>query len=346
MQRQRQLGVIITNLGTPDAATPAALRRYLGEFLADQRVVNLPKLLWWPILHGVILRLRPRRSAQAYQKIWSDEGSPLLAIAKRQTRALQHRFADQIKVVLGMRYGNPSIKLALETLREAGIYRVLVIPLYPQYSVSTTASTFDALANQFRHWQRLPELRFVTDYYDHEAYIEALAASVETYWHEHGRGDRLLMSFHGTPESFREAGDPYYYQCKQTAQLLANRLQLSSSQWQPAFQSRFGPQPWLQPYADEALQKMAADGVGRVDVICPGFSADCLETLEEIDMQNRELFVAAGGGELHYIPALNDRPEHIDMLEQLVNQHLQGWLPISEAPDQSQVNNAELALSE
>jgi len=330
IDKNKKPGVLLTNLGTPEAPTAAALRRYLAEFLSDVRVVNRPRWLWLPILHGVILRLRPRRSAHAYKKIWTDEGSPLLVYARRQQAGLQQRLPAHVPVVLAMRYGQPSITAGLEQLRAAGVTQVLILPLYPQYSVSTTASTFDAVAQAWRHWQHLPELRMVMDYHDQDIYIQALANSVRDYWHQHGRGDRLLLSFHGTPQAMREAGDPYYDQCQTTARLLAQQLQLSTEQCQLTFQSRFGPEAWLQPYTDKTLEALPAAGVGRVDVLCPGFSADCLETLEENAMVNRDVFIQAGGREFHYIPALNDRDDHFAMLEGLVRQYAQDWILNSE----------------
>jgi len=322
-------GVLLVNLGTPDAPTPAALRRYLGEFLSDPRVVELPRAVWLPILHGVILRLRPRRAAHAYRKIWTEEGSPLLAISRCQAQALQtivqDRFAGPVKVALGMRYGNPSIASALETLRKAQARRILVLPLYPQYSGSTTGSTFDAVAETLKTWRWIPELRMVTHYHDQPGYVAALVGSIRDYWQQHGQGDRLLFSFHGLPKRFLLAGDPYHCECHRTGRLVAEALGLPADRWQVAFQSRFGREEWLKPYTDVTLREWAGEGLGRVDVICPGFAADCLETLEEIEMQNRRLFLDAGGGDYHYIPALNDRPEHMSFLTDLVEEHAHGW---------------------
>jgi protoporphyrin/coproporphyrin ferrochelatase len=322
-------GVLLANLGTPDAPTPAALRRYLGEFLWDQRVIDLPRPLWWLILHGVILRVRPRRVAHAYEKVWTPEGAPLLAIGRRQAQALQAaleaRTRGPVRVALGMRYGNPSIAEALQQLRHAHARRVLVLPLYPQYSATTTASTFDAVAEALRHWRWLPELRMIAHYHDEPAYVRALAGSVREHWGAHGRPDLLLFSFHGLPERYFLAGDPYYCECMKTARLVAEQLELPDTAWQVAFQSRFGREPWLQPYTDETLRERARAGVRRIDVLAPGFATDCLETLEEIALQNREVFLAAGGSEYHYIPALNERPDHIAALSELVLRHAQGW---------------------
>lgn len=331
---QETLGVLITNLGTPDAPTPAALRRYLGEFLWDPRVIEIPRPLWWLILHGVILRIRPRRAARAYASVWSVAGSPLLAISQRQATALQQRLSADlpgpVKVALGMRYGNPSIAAALDDLRAANVRRLLVLPLYPQYSASTSASTFDAVAAVLRRWRWLPELRFVTHYHDHPAYLDAVAASIRAHRERHPGTAKLLFSFHGLPKRYLFAGDPYHCECHATARLVAERLGLHSEHWQVAFQSRFGREEWLKPYTDHLLQAWGQAGVERVQVVCPGFSADCLETLEEIAEQNREFFLQAGGKQFEYIPALNDSPEHIAALTQIVRDQSRGW-PESDA---------------
>lgn len=322
-------GVLLTNLGTPDAPTPQALRRYLREFLSDPRVVEAPPLIWWLVLHGVILRVRPRRSARLYAKVWTDEGSPLLSIARRQAEALQKeldtRLQGPVKVVLGMRYGNPSLADALEILRRADARRLLILPLYPQYSATTTASTFDAVADELKTWRWLPELRMINHYHDDPGYIAALVASIRQYWAAHGRGDRLLFSFHGVPKRYLLAGDPYHCECYKTARLVSEQLALKDEQWSVSFQSRVGREEWLRPYTDEILAAWPKAGVKRVDVICPGFSADCLETLEEIAQENRDLFLGAGGENFHYIPALNERSEHIEALADLVVRHSQGW---------------------
>ena len=322
-------GILLTNLGTPEAPTPAALRRYLGEFLWDPRVVNSPRILWWLILHGVILRTRPRRSAAAYRKVWTEAGSPLLDISRRQAERLQQALATAASppplVVLAMRYGQPSIATGLDRLRQANATRVLILPLYPQYSAATTASTFDAVARTYRDWPRLPELRMVMHYHDHPAYIAALAESIRDHWQEHGRGGRLLFSFHGIPQDYFEAGDPYPCECRKTARLVAEALELPEDDWALAFQSRFGPRAWVQPYTDATLREWAGHGCKRVDVICPGFTADCLETLEEIALRYRALFLDAGGEEFHYIPALNDGDAHVEALAGLVREHIAGW---------------------
>jgi ferrochelatase len=323
------VGVLITNLGTPTAPTTAAVRRYLAEFLADPRVVDLPRWLWLPILHGVILRLRPRRSAAAYREIWSEEGSPLLVNSRRQAaaleRALAQRLPGDVKVALGMRYGEPSIAAALEELEDWGARRVLVLPLYPQYSASTTGSTYDAVLAALAARRRMPDLRLVSSYHDHPGYIEALAESVRAARRRHGDGARLLMSFHGLPQRYCDAGDPYYEQCLETARLVAARLGETAENWAVAFQSRVGREKWLQPYTEVLLREWAGAGVLKVQVLCPGFSADCLETLEEIAIRAAELFRACGGEALHYIPALNDQPDHIAALADIVCTHTLDW---------------------
>lgn len=313
-------GVLLSNLGTPDAPTAAALRRYLGEFLWDKRIVDVSRLLWWPILHGLILRMRPARSAVLYQQIWTPQGSPLLHISLRQKALLQQTLDASepggFRVVLGMRYGHPSIASALDELRQAGVQALVVLPLYPQNSCSTTASTFDAVTDVLRASRHVPSLRFIADYHDNPGYIDALAASIVDTGDV--QAQKLVFSFHGTPERFRAEGDPYYAQCLRSAELVAAKLGLDEAAWTVSFQSRFGREPWLQPYTDVLLQSLPAQGVRRVQVICPGFAADCLETLEEIAVENQQLFLAAGGESLHYIPALNDRPAHIQALAALI----------------------------
>ncbi len=323
-------GVLITNLGTPAAPTRAAVRRYLAEFLSDPRVIELPRWLWLPILYTVILPLRPRRSAAAYREVWTEAGSPLLVNAERQAVALQALLAEhwpgRVKVALGMRYGEPSIAAALERLRDWGAQRVLVLPLYPQYSASTTGSTYDALFQALAVQRRMPDLNVVSQYHDHPRYIDALAASIRTAREQEngaqGEHGRLLFSFHGLPQRYCDAGDPYYEQCLQTARLVAGRLSEPADNWAVAFQSRVGREQWLQPYTENLLCDWARAGVRRVQVVCPGFSADCLETLEEIAIRAAETFRSCGGESLRYIPALNDRPDHIAALASIVAGHL------------------------
>ena len=337
------LGILLTNLGTPNSPEPVEVRRYLKEFLWDPRVVEVPRAIWWLVLNLVILNTRPRRSAAAYAKIWTEAGSPLLVISRKQAEALQAALAQRlgaaVKVALAMRYGRPSIAAGLEELRKGGARQILVLPLYPQYSASTVASTFDAVAAELRRWRWLPELRFVNHYHDSPDYIAALAASVREYWSSHGEPDVLVMSFHGLPKEYFLAGDPYFCECHKTARLLADALHLPTQRWRLTFQSRLGPKEWLKPYTDHTLTALVKDGVRNVHVICPGFSADCLETLEEIAMENRATFLAAGGAEYRYIPCLNDRADHINVLADLVAQHVQGWvLPVTGA-----ARDAELA---
>ncbi|HXH71588.1 MAG TPA: ferrochelatase [Mariprofundaceae bacterium] len=323
-------GILLTNLGTPDAPTTSAVRRYLKEFLSDPRVVEQPRWLWWLILNGIILNTRPSKSAHAYQKIWTVAGSPLLEVSRRQQRQLEeelrNRIEGELHVGLAMRYGEPSIRAGLEYLREKNCRRILIFPLYPQYSATTTGSTFDAVADVLRSWRRVPALRLIDGYHKHPAYIEALAASVRDYWAQHGEPERLLMSFHGIPERYFRAGDPYPCHCRKTAQLLREALGLSEERAVLTFQSRFGREPWVEPYTDATLREWGGQGIGSVDVICPGFSADCLETLEEIAIQNRDLFTASGGRQLRYIPALNDSATHIRALADVAEAQLAGWV--------------------
>jgi ferrochelatase len=325
------VGILLANLGTPDSPSPRDVRRYLKQFLWDPRVVELARPLWWLVLNLVILNTRPRRSARAYAKVWTAEGSPLLVISRRQCAALQReldaRLSRPVRVALAMCYGNPSIASGLAELQGAGVRRVLVLPLYPQYSATSTAAIFDAVAAELRGWRALPELRFVNDYHDHPDYIAALADSVRAYQAEHGRPERLLMSFHGIPQEYADQGDPYSGQCEVTARQLAAVLGLSQGDWLYSYQSRLGPKDWLKPYTDHTLEKLGREGVRRVQVICPGFSADCLETLEEIAMEDRQVFLTNGGSDYQVIPCLNDSAAHIDLMARLVAQHTAGWLP-------------------
>jgi ferrochelatase len=293
--------------------------------------------LWWLALHGVILRLRPAKVARAYQKVWTDEGSPLLSLSKKLTHAVERNMkstaSDRVLVALAMRYGQPSIEQVLNELRAQGMRRLLVLPLYPQYSATTTAAVFDEVSRVLSHWRWVPELRFVQHYHDHPAYIGALADSISEYWKANGQAERLLMSFHGIPKRYFTAGDPYFCECQKTARLLADRLGLEERRWQLTFQSRFGREEWLQPYTDHTLRDWAQQGIRDVDVVCPGFSVDCLETLEEIDEQNREFFLSAGGERYSYIPALNDGPGHATALAQLLADHMRGWDGAGESGD-------------
>ncbi|EYC50947.1 ferrochelatase [Hylemonella gracilis str. Niagara R] len=329
--------VLLCNLGTPDAPTPAALRRYLGEFLSDQRVVEIPRLLWWPILHGIILRVRPAKSAKKYASIWMRDGdksgSPLRVWTERQAVALNAQLqasSPDVTVRYAMRYGSPSIAQQLDALQAEGVQRILILPAYPQYSGTTTASVVDAVAQWTGKIRSLPELRFVNRYHDDPGYISALAARIKAHWQTHGRPDgttgKLVLSFHGLPERNRTLGDPYYDECQQTASLLAQSLQLNAEQYLVTFQSRFGAAKWLQPYTEPTVMALARSGVQRVDVACPGFTSDCIETLEEIDQEVREAFLTSGGQEFRYIPCLNDEVEWVKALGQIGQKHLSGWL--------------------
>ncbi len=323
-----RVGVLLVNLGTPDAPTAPALRRYLAEFLSDPRVVEIPRALWWMILHGVILRVRPAKSAQKYAAIWTPDGSPLAVWTAKQARLLLGYLGQAghaVTVRHAMRYGKPGIADEMDALRAQGVTRVLVLPLYPQYSAATSASVFDAVASWGQRSRRVPELRFVQQYHDEPGYIAALASQVRTHWQRDGRGRMLLMSFHGVPERTLHLGDPYHCACHKTARLLAEHLGLSKDEYRVTFQSRFGKAQWLQPYTEPTLQQLAREGIERVDVICPGFVADCLETLEEINQEARQSFVAAGGKTFHYIGCLNDSHEWIDALRDIALRHLQGW---------------------
>jgi ferrochelatase len=322
-------GVLLVNLGTPEAPTASAVRRYLAEFLSDPRVVEYPRWLWWLVLHGVILRVRPRRSAALYRKIWTPDGSPLATGTAELAGALQAALArqqpDPVLVRHAMRYGAPSIAAVLREMASAGVHRLLVLPLFPQYSGTTTASAFDAITAELSGWRRVPALRFIADYHAEPVYIEALAKSVQAHWQRHGRAAKLVFSFHGIPERYVDAGDPYFLQCQETARRLRERLGLGESDAIVSFQSRVGRERWLAPYTDETLVALARKGVERVQVLCPGFAVDCLETLEEIAITNRERFLAAGGADLEYIPALNAGRAHVAALCDLTLRHVRGW---------------------
>lgn len=314
------IGVLLVNLGTPISPEPKEIRKFLGQFLSDPRVVEIPAWIWRPILTGLILPLRAPKTAKLYQKIWRPEGSPLLYYSQLQAEKLQaalsQRAKSTLKVALGMNYGTPSIQSALTELKKS--QRLVILPLYPQYSSATTASVFDAVGRVLKSWRSIPSLHMINHYADHKGYIAALTHSIKTHWQTNSVGEKLLFSFHGLPERRVKAGDPYFTQCHYTAHLVAKQLQLSSDQWQVVFQSRFGRQKWLQPYCDKTLISLANQGIKNIDVICPGFAADCLETLEEMEFRNKELFSSSGGEHLRYIPALNDQPEHIDALADIV----------------------------
>ncbi len=326
---QEKLGILLVNLGSPEAPTASAVKKYLAQFLADPRVIEANRFIWWFALHGVILRIRPAKAAKSYQKVWTDNGSPLVHISRLQTRAIQKkleaRFRGHVIADLAMTYGKPSIESGLNSLRKAGARRLLILPLYPQYSGTTTAAVFDQVTDVLKTWRWLPDLRMINQYHDHPKYITALANSIKQQWKNNSRSDLLLFSFHGIPQRYIDNGDPYFCHCQKTARLVADKLALNPSEWKVVFQSRFGREPWLEPYCSVTLQELPSTGVKSVDVICPGFSADCLETLEEIQMENKELFIEAGGETFSYIPCLNDNKDHIDALCEILTAHMFGW---------------------
>ena len=331
-------GVLLCNLGTPDQATPAAVRRYLAQFLSDPRVVEIPRLLWWPILHGVILRVRPARSARKYASIWTPNGSPLKVWTEKQAQMLRGYLGQRGHPVLvrhAMRYGQPSIASGLDDLKAEGADRILVLPLYPQYAASTTASVGDDVASWMKTVRNVPELRFVKHYHDDAGYIGALAKRLDDHWMMHGRPDKLVLSFHGVPHRTLELGDPYHCECLKTGRLLGERLKLRDDAMVVTFQSRFGKAEWLKPYTEPTLVALAQKGIGCVDVMCPGFAADCLETLEEIDQEARAAFLGAGGKEFRYVPCLNDQHEGIAALAALAVRHMQGWETASADDDRA-----------
>jgi len=318
-------GILLCNLGTPDAPRPAELRRYLKEFLSDPRVVEIPRLLWWMILNLIILRIRPRRSAKLYQSVWTEAGSPLMLYSQGQVKAVKERLAEkygEIPVVLGMRYGNPSMASAIKELTDQNVRDIIVLPLYPQYAGATTGSTFDAIAKTFTQLRWVPELQFINGYHKSEGYLEAICSSIRHHIEQHGQPDRLVFSYHGTPERYLKNGDPYHCFCHQTTRLVKEKMGLDETQVMTTFQSRFGREPWLQPYTDKTLEQLPEDGIKHVAVICPGFSSDCLETIEEINMEGRESFIESGGEQFHYIPCLNDEPAHIDALVSILEKRL------------------------
>ena len=323
-----RVGLLLVNLGTPSEPTPSALRRYLAEFLSDPRVVEIPRILWLPILYGIVLSARPAKSAAKYATIWTPEGSPLAVWSDRQavglSQALQAR-GHRVQVRVAMRYGEPSVARGLDALRAEGATRVLVLPLYPQYASATTASVADAVMKWSAGARRMPEFRFVNEYHDDAGYLDALAERVRAHWSEHEPGEKLLLSFHGVPHRTLVLGDPYHCQCHKTARLLAERLQLPPERVVVTFQSRFGNAKWLEPYTEPTLRQLAAAGARSVDVMCPGFVSDCLETLEEINEEAREAFLESGGQRFEYIPCLNDSPPWIEALASIAERHLAGW---------------------
>jgi ferrochelatase len=337
--------IVYCNLGTPDAPTASALRRYLAEFLSDPRVVEIPRFLWLIILHGIILRVRPAKSAQKYASIWTPEGSPLKVWSQRQADALHEVWKSRgVQVRLAMRYGSPALPHVLDELKREGVDRVLVLPAYPQYSATTTAGVFDAVYTWGLRTRRVPEFRFVNNYHDHPGYIAALADNIQRHWAEHGRKELLVMSFHGVPARTLKLGDPYHCECHKTARLLAQALGLTKEQYKVCFQSRFGKAKWLEPYTEPTVRELAHQGVKSIDIVCPGFVSDCLETLEEIAMEVQEAFLEEGGQAYSYIPCVNDNPLWIAALENLSASHMSGW-PLQPAPAHEAQASREAALA-
>ena len=326
--KNKQIGILLTNLGTPDSPTPEGLKKYLNEFLMDRRVVDLPRIFWVPLLKLIILNVRPRKSAKIYKAIWTDDGSPLLTFSKSILKELTSNFKEidpNITLEIGMRYGNPSIKNALNNFKEKTISKILVLPLYPQAGSPTTTSTFDAINDHIKDQSWVPNIRFVSGYHDNDDYIECLSKSIEKSFSKHGKPDKLIFSYHGMPERYLHEGDPYFCFCHKTTRLVAEKLSLDSNLYDMAFQSRFGYEKWLQPYIDDMIPNLVNEGVRHLQIISPGFSVDCLETLEEINIQYRELFLEHGGKKFGYIPCLNDGPDHIEMIRSIINNNIEGW---------------------
>jgi ferrochelatase len=342
-KQQDKIGVLITNLGTPDAPQKKDLKRYLREFLSDPRVVEVPRLLWWMILNLVILNIRPRRSAKAYRTVWTERGSPLLFHTKDQANALRIKlkqtYGENIVVNFAMRYGSPSVDSVIDEMLQQGVRKLLVLPLYPQYCASTTASTFDAVAASLATKRLIPELRFINHYHDFPDYIQAVADKIRQHWEINGRADKLIFTYHGIPKRYLLNGDPYHCECYKTSRLLAENLGLNEEEYLVTFQSRFGREEWLQPYTDKTLIALAEQGIKSVQLVCPGFSADCLETIEEIEVENRDYFLEAGGSRYEYIQALNAESSHIDMMEKLLEQHLHGWSVSNDTDKRVELSN-------
>ena len=326
---QRKIGVLLVNLGTPDAPSTSAVRKYLSEFLSDPRIVEIPRLIWWLILNCIILNIRPKKSRDLYRKIWLDNGSPLLVISKSIVEKLKKskKISEKNHIILdlAMRYGQPSIKTALENFEKHNVNKLAIIPMFPQYSAATTASIFDKLSKELSKWRNIPDIRFLSTYHDHISYVEACANKIKNSWKKHKKAKKLVFSFHGLPQVNLYKGDPYHCYCHKTARLIANELKLEQDDYFVTFQSRFGKQVWLQPYTDDVLAKLAKDGVDSVDIFCPGFLCDCLETLEEINIQSREHYFSSGGKSFNYIAALNDDDDNILSIEQIILNEVSGW---------------------
>ncbi|RIZ66752.1 MAG: ferrochelatase [Methylococcales bacterium] len=318
----KKIGIILANLGSPTAPTTKAVRRFLKDFLGDPRVVNLPRPIWWVILNCFVLPFRPSRSAKAYSKVWHEKGSPLTYLTKQLTEKVAERLNPKnIKVDYAMRYGEPSIATQLKAFKQDGVIDVIVLPLYPQYSSTTTASIYDDLTKELKQWRHLPSFEFISDYHQDSHYIAAVAASIEQAWREQAKNELLVMSFHGLPEQLTKWGDPYFHQCHKTAALIAEKLGLTEKQWMIVFQSRFGKAEWLKPYCVDTLEQLPTQGIKAIDIVCPGFAVDCLETLEEIAMENKAIFIEAGGSEYRYIACLNDSDAHVEALTSLLELH-------------------------
>ncbi|MDA1181325.1 MAG: ferrochelatase [Proteobacteria bacterium] len=321
-------GILITNLGTPDAPNAKSLKIYLNQFLSDPRVIEIPKIIWQIILKLIILQIRPRKSAANYKKIWTDKGSPLLDISQRQLDGVKKIISEKypnVHFALGMRYGNPSIEKALKDLQQKQVRRLLVLPLYPQYCAATTASTFDEVTNTLQKWRWIPELRFINQYFEEEKYIETLVYSIEDFWKKNGKPQKIIFSYHGIPKRYLINGDPYHCFCLKTTRLVKEKMRLSDHQIMTTFQSRFGREEWLQPYTSETLKELPSKGIKDIHIISPGFSADCLETLEELEEENREYFIESGGEKYKYIPCLNDNEKHLDFISYLIIKNTHGW---------------------
>lgn len=343
-----RIGILLVNLGTPDAPTAQAVRPYLAQFLGDPRVVEIPRAIWWLILNGIILYIRPKKSAKKYASVWLAEGSALRVYTEKQAILLKSYLGQRtdapLVVDFAMTYGSPSISDVLQKLKEQNCQRILIVPMFPQYAASATAPVFDQVFSELQKMRNLPAIRTIKNFHDHAGYIKALAASINDYWIKNGRGEKLVMSFHGVPQYALDKGDPYHCECQKTGRLLAEQLGLKPDQYTVSFQSRFGKAEWIKPYTTATLKELGTQKTRRVDMVCPGFVADCLETLEEIAMEGRDDFQHAGGGEYHYIPCLNDRDDWIHALTDLVMNNLQGWLTVPDATELEQGRLRALAM--
>ena len=326
---KEKIGILITNLGTPDKPNKEALKIYLKEFLSDPRVIEVPKLIWQIILRLIILNLRPQKVAKLYKAIWKKEGGPLLLMLKKQKKGIQKilkKRSKKLEIEIGMRYGNPSIKHGLEKLRKKGCRKILILPLYPQYCAATTGSTFDKVTETLRKWRWIPEMRFVNNYFEEPMYIDCLVKSIKESWKKFGKTQKVVFSYHGVPKKYLLKGDPYYCFCQKTTRLVVERMKLKKKDYITTFQSRFGPDEWLQPYTDKILEEFPNKGIKKIHILSPGFSSDCLETIEELEVENKKNFLSSGGEKYYYIKCLNDDPQHLKMLGFLILNHIKGWL--------------------